>query len=106
MNLRYFSHRRRNSTTENSHNNVVWLSRLLQVAAKRRSEEARSLQGSWFPSVMRRTLIMVQGKEGGEMPTCMTKLAAALHKVARVFSWARVECIVHVMGLGFCCCLG
>lgn len=24
---------------------------------------------------------MVQGKEGGEVPTCMTKLAAALHKV-------------------------
>eukprot|EP00903_Cladosiphon_okamuranus_P012140 g11389.t1 len=52
-----------------------------QVAAKQRSDEARNLQGSWFPSVMRRMLIMVRGNEGGEMPTCMAKLAAALHKV-------------------------
>eukprot|EP00752_Nemacystus_decipiens_P008128 g7268.t1 len=52
-----------------------------QVAANKRSEEAKSLQGSWFPSVMKRTLAMVQGKDGGEMPRCMTKLAAALHKV-------------------------
>lgn len=54
---------------------------LLQVAAKQRADEATSLEGSWFPSVMRRMLIMVQGKEEGEVPQCMTKLAAALHKV-------------------------
>ncbi|CAN0439149.1 unnamed protein product [Ectocarpus sp. 12 AP-2014] len=52
-----------------------------QVAVKQRADEATSLEGSWFPSVMRRMLIMVQGKEGGEVPRCMTKLAAALHKV-------------------------
>ncbi|CAM9537631.1 unnamed protein product [Scytosiphon promiscuus] len=52
-----------------------------QVVDKRRADEARSLQGSWFPSVMRRMVIMTQGKEGGEIPQCVTKLAAALHKV-------------------------
>ncbi|CAM9546350.1 unnamed protein product, partial [Hapterophycus canaliculatus] len=51
------------------------------VVEKRRADEARSLQGSWFPSVMRRIVIMTKGKEGGEIPQCVTKLAAALHKV-------------------------
>lgn len=60
----------------------TWIrSPLHQVVEKRRADEARSLQGSWFPSVMRRMVIMTQGKDGGEIPQCVTKLAAALHKV-------------------------
>ena len=76
---------------------------VFQVAANKRSEEARSLQGSWFPSVMRRMLIMVQGKDGGEMPRCMTKLAAALHKVTgmNVGRWDDAftffKCVVHAV---------
>ncbi len=54
------------------------------MVAQKRADEARSLQGSWFPSVIRRMLIMASGKEGGEMPRCMTKLAAALHKACTV----------------------
>lgn len=42
---------------------------------------------------MRRMLIMVQGREGSEMPRCMTKLAAALHKV----SGGGVLCTSHTI---------
>ena len=56
-------------------------STIRQVFEKRRADEARSLQGSWFPSVMERVVTMAKGKEDGKIPHCVTKLAAALHKV-------------------------
>lgn len=67
------------------------------MVAKKRADEARSLQlqGSWFTSVIRRMLIMASGKEGGEMPRCMTKLAAALHKVLQSGFPSFVACCLN-----------
>lgn len=52
------------------------------MAEKRRADEANSIQGSWFPSMMKRVTPISVGEKGeSEMPKCMIRLAAGLHKV-------------------------